>query len=390
MGNTGYKSFASLELYYTDDNSYAGMTKANISTDPDYIAPVLDTEACAPSARYYNTEISRSAAKKNCNSGYFGSIVTLTALANQFVSSLSAADANAQAIAWLDNNVQIHANNVGTCELDSTPPTSPSLSYSLISPTALTLSWTSSTDNLSVTGYDIYKDGILLDSTAANILNYSVTGLSENTAYGFYVKAKDAAGNSSNSNITNVITLPNILLLEPATSVIFEKQASSWVDCRSAVSADFQYTSDNVLGAGTNGTTFYLNRYRGIVDTSSIIARPQSAKIIFKFSTNTVGPSLTFNLFASNTKILSNQTLQLTDWNDWNEASYIGNVTVPSNSTSYNEILLTSDQLDLLNSEQAYNFFLISNGDKENLTPSTNIRPTLSMTEGGVYLECTF
>jgi len=392
MANTGYKSFASLELYYTDDNSYAGTTKPNIVTDADYIAPVLDTVSCPPSVRYYNTEISRSATKNNCNSGYSGSTVTLTALANQFVSNLSVTDANNQAIAWLDSSVQIHANNSGTCELDTTSPTAPALSYSLVTSTTLSLSWSSSTDNLGVIGYDIYKNGVFLDSTSSGVLNYVVTGLSVNTMYHFYVKAKDLAGNSSLSNTVDVTTLPGILTLVAAKSIIFEKQASSWTDCKVATSADLQYTTNNVLGAGTNGTAFYLNRYRGIIDTSSVPARPQSAKIKFKFSANTVNSSLTFNLFASNIKIPVSQTVQLTDWDDWNEASFIGSVTVPANSTAYNEISLTSTQLDLLDSEQAYNFFLISNGDRGNSNPITNSRPTLSIIAetGEVYLECEF
>ncbi len=358
--NTEYRPFALLEQYNPDEGA----------------------------TEYYNTLRTLTVAKNDCSNGTVGSSVTLTADANHFVSTESVADANMQADSWLSANGQAYANNIGTCELDSTPPSTPSLSYSLVTPTTLTLSWTSSTDNIGITGYDIYKDGVLLDSTSSNILNYSVTGLSGNTAYGFYVKAKDAAGNSSNSNTINVTILPSLLTLAAATSVIFEKQASSWADCKFAASADFQYTSDNVLGAGTNGTTFYLNRYRGIIDTSSVTSRPQSAKIKFKFSANTVGSSLTFNLFASNTKIPVSQTLQLTDWNDWNEASFIGNVTVPSNSTSYNEIPLTSAQLDLLDSEQAYNFFLISNGDRSDLAPTTNSRPVLSIEE--VYLECHF
>lgn len=122
MGNTGYKSFASLELYFTDDNSYAGVTKPNVITDPDYIAPVLDTLTCAPSVRYYNTVRTRSAIKNNCSSGYNGSNVTLTADANQFVSNSSVADANAQADAWLAANVQTYANSSGTCELNITYP----------------------------------------------------------------------------------------------------------------------------------------------------------------------------------------------------------------------------------------------------------------------------
>ena len=121
MGNTGYKSFGALELYYVDDGSPTGQpTKPNVVTDPDYIAPVLDTTTCAPSIRYYSVEKRLSAKKNDCGSGYSGSTVTLTALTNQFVSTVSLADANAQADVWLATNVQSHANIAGTCEVTPT------------------------------------------------------------------------------------------------------------------------------------------------------------------------------------------------------------------------------------------------------------------------------
>lgn len=298
MGNTGYKSFASLELYYTDDDSYAGTTKANVNTDPDYIAPFLDTTSCPPSARFYSEVRTLTVAKNDCSSGYTGSSVTLTANANQFMSTVSQADANSQADVWLSANAQVYANSLGTCILNVFPVTK---------------------------------------------------------------------------------------------SVIFENQDSSWDNCKSSTSADYIHTTNKVIGSGLSNSIFYLNRYRGIIDTSLIVTRPISAKIKFKFNANTAG-ALTINLFASNTHIPLSQTLQVSDWNDWDIDSFINSVQVPYNSTSYNEISLSSTQLDLLYSEQAYNFFIISNGDKNNLEPSTNNRPELSILEstGEVYLECEF
>lgn len=115
MGNTGYKFFDTLERYYTDDGTSTGETKPNIKTDPDYIAPFLDEVDCPPSVRFYNTIQTKTVNKNNCQSGYLGNNVTLTAYANQFVSNESVLDANNQAIAWLNSNAQIYANNVGTC-----------------------------------------------------------------------------------------------------------------------------------------------------------------------------------------------------------------------------------------------------------------------------------
>lgn len=64
---------------------------------------------------YYNIEKSLTVAKNDCAAGVIGTSVTLTATANQFVSTVSVADANAKAEAWLDANAQAYANNAGTC-----------------------------------------------------------------------------------------------------------------------------------------------------------------------------------------------------------------------------------------------------------------------------------
>ncbi len=93
--------------------------------------------------------------------------------------------------------------------LDTEAPSAPTgLSATNITQTSLDLSWTASTDNVAVVSYDVYKDGTLLGNTTNT--TYSVTGLSAGTTYGFYVKAKDAAGNISDASATkNVTTLSN-------------------------------------------------------------------------------------------------------------------------------------------------------------------------------------
>jgi chitodextrinase len=97
--------------------------------------------------------------------------------------------------------------SVTTSDTDDTEaPTAPNgLSSSNITETSANLSWIASTDNVAVTGYDIYKNGTLLSSTTNT--SFSVTGLSAATGYSFYIKAKDGAGNESTaSNTLNVTT----------------------------------------------------------------------------------------------------------------------------------------------------------------------------------------
>ena len=95
---------------------------------------------------------------------------------------------------------------------DTTAPTAPTnLVASSITTTSLNLTWTASTDNIGVTGYDVYMNGTL--KTSVTSASTSITGLTAGTAYSFYVKAKDLAGNSSANSTTINATTTSISLV---------------------------------------------------------------------------------------------------------------------------------------------------------------------------------
>ena len=96
----------------------------------------------------------------------------------------------------------------GTSTVDTQAPTVPtSLASSNITSTSFTLSWTASTDNVGVSGYDVYNGPTKVNSSDVTSTSFSVTGLTAGTAYSFTVRAKDAAGNvSSASNALSVTT----------------------------------------------------------------------------------------------------------------------------------------------------------------------------------------
>ncbi|MEQ6124159.1 endonuclease, partial [Pseudotenacibaculum sp. MALMAid0570] len=89
---------------------------------------------------------------------------------------------------------------------DTEAPTAPTnLLASNTTSSSTMLSWTASTDNVSVSSYDVYNGASLVGSSSTT--TYTVTGLAASTAYTFSVKAKDAAGNESpSSNTVNVTT----------------------------------------------------------------------------------------------------------------------------------------------------------------------------------------
>ncbi|SFA71294.1 Chitodextrinase [Cohnella sp. OV330] len=96
-------------------------------------------------------------------------------------------------------DIAVKAVRQGSTTPDTTAPSAPA---NLASPskteTTVNLTWSASTDNVGVTGYDIYRGGTLIGSmTGAGSTSYTATGLTASTAYSFTVKAKDAAGNVS-------------------------------------------------------------------------------------------------------------------------------------------------------------------------------------------------
>ncbi len=77
--------------------------------------------------------------------------------------------------------------------------------------TIYTLTWTATTDNIGVIGYNIYQNGTLKTTTTTTSL--AVTGLAAATNYNLYVTAKDAAGNiSTASNTISPTTLSTRIL----------------------------------------------------------------------------------------------------------------------------------------------------------------------------------
>jgi len=97
------------------------------------------------------------------------------------------------------------ALSVTTLSSDTQAPTIPTgLASSSITQTSFTLSWTPSTDNVGVTGYDIYKNGALHGTVTTT--SVSITGLSAGTNYSITIKAKDLAGNVSPSSMALSVT----------------------------------------------------------------------------------------------------------------------------------------------------------------------------------------
>ena len=79
---------------------------------------------------------------------------------------------------------------------DSAAPSTPGqLVVTSSNETSVTLSWTASSDNVGVVGYQVYRDAAAVGSTATG--GYTVSGLARGKSYLIEVDAYDAAGNRS-------------------------------------------------------------------------------------------------------------------------------------------------------------------------------------------------
>jgi chitodextrinase len=128
---------------------------------------------------------------------------------------------------------------------DTTPPSAPTnLAGTATSPTQINLTWTASTDNVGVTGYNIYRAGTLIATSSQT--SYSDQGLTASTQYTYTVKAFDAAGNiSAVSNSINVTTQT-----PPLTTVTISANPTS---VTSGNSSTLTWSSTNATSCTASG-----------------------------------------------------------------------------------------------------------------------------------------
>jgi flagellar hook assembly protein FlgD len=85
---------------------------------------------------------------------------------------------------------------------DTQPPSAPgNLAYTQPASGQIRLTWSASTDNTGVAGYDVYANGQLRGSVAGNVLTYT-DNQPDGTTVAYFVRARDAAGNQSGDSNT--------------------------------------------------------------------------------------------------------------------------------------------------------------------------------------------
>ena len=249
-----------------------GVSVTTLTPTPDTTAPTAPT-LTASGTTLTSTNLSWSGATDNVAvTGYDvykdGVFLASTATTTYAATGLSSSTAYAFYVQAKDaaGNVSVASNtiNVTTLTPDTTAPTAATLTASGTTTTATNLSWSGAADNVAVTGYDVYKGGVLLASTTS-ATTYAVTGLSASTLYTFTVRAKDAAGNvSADSNTVSVTTLT-------VTLTYCTSQGNSVVDEKIG---RVQFGTINNISTGgtgyTNFTAISTNVVRGSANTITI------------------------------------------------------------------------------------------------------------------------
>jgi len=193
----------------------------------------------------------------------------------------------------------------GTSSTDTQAPTAPtSLASTSKTSTSISLSWNASSDNVAVTGYDVYANSVL--KTTVSGLTATITGLTASTSYPIYVKAKDAAGNSSASSSTIAVTTNASGTGGTASDILFSEYIEGSGNNKAleianntgaSVSLSTYTIKKQTNGAGAWSTGLALSGTLATGSKFTIVNRSMSSSCFATSSANisTTATELTFN-----------------------------------------------------------------------------------------------
>ena len=125
--------------------------------------------------------------------------------------SFRAATTSSSAVRYVsrEGSATLGPQLVVTCRQDSQPPSAPANpSATAASSNRVDVSWGASTDDVGVTGYEVYRNNVLVATTGATQTTYADTGVAAATTYTYEVSAFDAAGHDSPRSTAATVTTP--------------------------------------------------------------------------------------------------------------------------------------------------------------------------------------
>jgi acid phosphatase type 7 len=138
------------------------------------------------------------------------------------------------------NNVSPPSNTVTVrTPADTTPPSTPTnLAGTAPGPTEVDLTWSPSTDDVGVAGYEIFRDGSQIGTSSS--ASYADHTTQASTTYTYTVRAYDVGGNRSGQSSPVTVTTP-----AAPTTLVFGPSADTFVEADTPTT---NYGSDTAIG----------------------------------------------------------------------------------------------------------------------------------------------
>ncbi|MVM35052.1 T9SS type A sorting domain-containing protein [Spirosoma sp. HMF4905] len=194
-------------------------------------------------------------------------------------------------------NISPNSNTVYVMTTSCTDTQAPSVPTNLVASnvtaTSLTLTWTASTDNVGITAYEVYQNGVLLSSNVAGT-SFNVSNLACGTTYTYTVLAKDAATNkSAASAATNAITLDCPPAQPTGSDVIYDESLNAnWQEWGWSISSNYANTNPVKVNQKSLAIS-YTDGWGGwaITRTTYFVTTPQTTLRFWIYATtnNTIG-----------------------------------------------------------------------------------------------------
>lgn len=163
-----------------------------------------------------------------------------------------------EAVDEAGNIARARAVEVVTLEDTEAPDAPTNVEASEITETSAKITWTASTDNVEVAGYNIYVDEAKINESLVTATEYTLTDLKAGTEYKVVVEAVDTSSNTQSSEAVTVKTVDTTKPSSPSEVAVGKITHNS-------AEVTWQESTDNV---GVTGYNIYLNNK--LVNTSPV------------------------------------------------------------------------------------------------------------------------
>ncbi|MFC2104732.1 fibronectin type III domain-containing protein, partial [Bacteroidota bacterium] len=269
---------------------------------------------------------------------------------------------------------------------DVAPTAPPNIWASDIMPTTLTVNWDESTDNVGVSGYHVFMNGVKKPLTTS--INKYFSTLQPESDYSFYVVAIDASGNISDaSNTINITTLEEPDTQSPTapgnlvageitqTSVYLIWESSN--DNKGVV--EYDIFENEIYLYSTENTEFYrANLAPEKSYLYSVVAKDEAGNISDKsniLEITTLGvpdidkPTAPSNLIASNVA----QTSLYLNWNESTDNVGVVQYHIYKNDNFFESTTETEFSITNLIDGTDYTFYVVAKDAAENISDKSNV-----------------